>query len=74
MLAMTQMLNVKCDQCTLTKRELHTLESGKEDSVMVKGSKFGWMEHATMASGRIIELMDRVNSLISMEMFTRGTG
>ena len=52
----------------------NTLVSGSVASVTDMESRFGLMEHATRATGKITELMALASSRTSMAMFTKETG
>jgi len=71
---MIQTLNVKEDQFIHLKQELPTMENGKEVSVMVMVSKNGQTVPFMKGNGKIIELMVKVNLLISMETSTKDSG
>ena len=67
-------LEGKPDQLTLSNQEPLMMESGKEDSGTEEEFRNGLMVPYTKVNGRIIEHMDKVNSPILMEIYTRANG
>ena len=68
------MQSVRRGQPTHSRLELHIAVSGLVDSEMVMESSNGQMAPGTKVNGRIIEPMEKVNSLILMVTYTRVIG
>jgi hypothetical protein len=67
-------LKEKREELTLSKLELLTMENGSVDSETGTVSNNGLMAQGTRDTGKIIGLMEKVNSLILMVTFMMATG